>query len=149
MPLKRSGYFLLILMIMVSCKSPYKTEKVTFVASQQDIVNRLHDEFNFKNITFSGISLKVNDHQTTDLQVKINDPVFTGKESFFAQKLAKSVKNYVANIDHFNVISIETNVRKATSSGYIGHMKKILFDQKTLKEISGYQYFNMSNSKFK
>lgn len=138
-----SSYLMFILIILVSCKNPYRVETIVFTSGKNTLINKLHNEFDFKNIDFSGISLDLDGHQTIDLQVKINGPIFTGREALFAQKLAKSVKKHIANINHFNVISVEITVLETLASGYNGKMKKILLDQKTLKEISSNKYFNM------
>jgi len=137
------SYLIIILIILASCKNPYKAENIVFTSDKTMVINQLHHEFDFKNIDFSGIGLNLNGQKTIDLQVKINDPIFTEKEILFAQRLAQSIKKQVANINHFNVISIEINVHEKLPSGYNGKMKKILLDQKTLKEISSNKYFNM------
>ena len=146
MQIKKFLFQTTLLLIFAGCvqKNPYTPQKIVFVAPSQEIITKLHRKFKFDTVTFSGISLEINNARTVDFRLSVINPRFNGTESEYAYQLAKEVKDYVKNIDDFNVISVDVTFRKGQTLGYVAKNSKILFDRRTLNVISASKYFNRS-----
>jgi len=145
MPSYKHTLLICLFFIFTACSytNPYKSEKVSFKIPQNEVEKKLHLAFDFGTVTFSGISVKINGQETVDLKLVVNDPKFNSRDEIqFAREFAAAVKGYITNIKHFTVISVDTKVRKNNSFGYSEKMKKTLFDQETLNEITASQYFH-------
>jgi hypothetical protein len=137
---------LFILLLLGGCfpKNPYKTERIVFLLQQRDLKDTLHSQFHFEDVIFKGISVKFNGPETIELNLKIDNPQLDSGDVLFAKKFAQAVKPYIKNINHFNVISVDTKVRSNSSFGYTERTKKTLLDQSSLNEISVADYFHLA-----
>ena len=137
---------LFILLLLGACfpKNPYKSEKIVFLLQQKDLKDTLHSQFNFEDVAFKGFSVKLNGPETIELNLKIDNPQLDSGELVFVKKFAQAIKPYIKNINHFNVISVDTKVRTNSSFGYTEKTKKTLLDQSSLNEISVADYFHIA-----
>ncbi|WP_214229185.1 hypothetical protein [Pedobacter sp. B4-66] len=150
-------YFLRILpgfiLFMASChidvKNPYSKEEIAFNVPEQEVINNLRKEFQFDSVHFSGISFDLikgrvksaANGRRIDFQVYVLNPKIDKNELAFAQEFAKSITPYLKNLDHFNVITVDTKVHTKYSWGYKEGNKKTLLYADSLLEFPIQNYF--------
>lgn len=148
-------YFLRIvpalILFIASCHvdNPYTKEKVIFNTPEQEVINNLHKEFQFEKVTFSGISIDLIKNRVKsatygkriDFQIQVLNPKIDKNELAFAQQFAKSVKTYVKNIDHFNVITVDTKIITKYTGWSKESNKKTLLYAGSLLEFPFENYF--------
>ncbi len=144
----------MFILFMAAChietqENPYAKEQIVFNIPEQEVINNLHKEFQFEKVGFNGISFdpvkaklqSATNEKRIDLQVQVLNPKIDKNELAFAQEFAKSIKPYVKNIDHFNVITIDNKVHIKYSWGYKEGNKKILLYAGSLLEFPIQNYF--------
>jgi hypothetical protein len=150
-------YFLRILTVLIlfmaSChfdtKNPFTKEEITFNVPEQEVIKNLHKEFQFDSVNFSGVSfdLMTNGGISTthgkriNLQVSVLNPKIDKNELAFAQEFARAIKPYVKNIDHFNVITVDTKIQTKHTGWSEEQNRKTLLYAGSLLEFPIENYF--------
>ncbi|WEK18679.1 MAG: hypothetical protein P0Y49_17980 [Candidatus Pedobacter colombiensis] len=142
---------LALILFIASChiENPYTKEKVIFNIPEQEVIKNLHKEFQFEKVSFSGISIDLIKNRVQsaaygkriDFQINILNPKIDKNELAFAQEFAKRLKPYVKNIDHFNVITIDTKIKTKYSWGSTESNKRTLLYAGSLLEFPIENYF--------
>ncbi|ETZ24179.1 hypothetical protein [Pedobacter sp. V48] len=143
------GFILLMAGCHIDAQNPYTKEEIVFRIPKQELINNLHKEFQFDSVHFSGISIDLIKNRVQsaangkriDFQISVLNPKIKKNELAFAQEFAKSIKTYIKNIDHFNVITVDTKVYIQYSWGYKEGNKKTLLYASSLLEFPFENYF--------
>jgi|GEM_PF-5825075 hypothetical protein len=144
-----TALILLIASCQLDVKNPYVKEEIIFNVPEQEVINNLRKEFQFDSVHFSGLSIDLIKNRVQsaangkriDLQVQVNNPKINENLLAFAQQFARSIKTYVKNIDHFNVITIDTKIQTKHSGWSEEENRKTLLYAGSLLEFPIQNYF--------
>ncbi|WP_316787675.1 hypothetical protein [Pedobacter frigoris] len=134
-----SKILVVLILFIASCKpkSPYKIEEIIFNIPQEQVFQNLDNQFKFEKVKIWGLKTE----GTDQLHVEVTNSKKYTNELLFTKELAKSIKNYVKNIDHYSHIIVNTVIMKKNFLFSTTENKNTVFRMTDLSNISYQAYF--------